>query len=119
MHDFEYRQGTLHCGEVSLEEIAEKVGTPFYCYSLPTLRRHINAFEEPLSGVDHQTCFAMKANANLAILSYMAHRGLGADVVSGGDLYRALKAGIPAGRSCTQAWARPRRRSTWPSMPGS
>ena len=98
MHDFEYRQGTLHCGEVSLEEIAEKVGTPFYCYSLPTLRRHINAFEEPLSGVDHQTCFAMKANANLAILSYMAHRGLGADVVSGGDLYRALKAGIPGGK---------------------
>ena len=66
--------------------------------SLPTLRRHINAFEEPLSGVDHQTCFAMKANANLAILSYMAHRGLGADVVSGGDLYRALKAGIPGGK---------------------
>ena len=98
MHDFEYRQGKLHCGEVLLEEIAEKVGTPFYCYSLPTLRRHIDAFEEPLSGVDHQTCFAMKANANLAILSYMARRGLGADVVSGGDLFRALKAGIPGGK---------------------
>jgi len=98
MHDFEYRRGKLHCGEVPLEEIAEKVGTPFYCYSLPTLRQHIDAFEEPLSGVDHQTCFAMKANANLAILSYMAHRGLGADVVSGGDLYRALKAGIPGGK---------------------
>ncbi len=98
MHDFEYRQGKLHCGEVPLEEIAEKVGTPFYCYSLPTLRRHIDAFEEPLSGVDHQTCFAMKANANLAILSYMAYRGLGADVVSGGDLFRALKAGIPGGK---------------------
>ncbi len=98
MHDFEYRQGKLHCSEVPLEEIAEKVGTPFYCYSLPTLRRHIDAFEEPLSGVDHQTCFAMKANANLAILSYMARRGLGADVVSGGDLFRALKADIPGGK---------------------
>lgn len=95
MHDFEYRQGALHCGKVPLEEIAEKVGTPFYCYSLPTLHRHIHAFEEPLAGVDHQVCFAMKANSSLAILTYMAGQGLGADVVSGGELYRALKAGIP------------------------
>ena len=95
MHDFEYRQGKLHCGEVPLEAIAREVGTPFYCYSLPTLHRHIQAFEEPLSGVDHQTCFAMKANSSLAILTYMARHGLGADVVSGGELYRALKSGVP------------------------
>ncbi|HPX48862.1 MAG: diaminopimelate decarboxylase [Bacteriovoracaceae bacterium] len=94
MHDFEYRQGKLHCGEVPLEAIAREVGTPFYCYSLPTLHRHIQAFEEPLSGVDHQTCFAMKANSSLAILTYMARHGLGADVVSGGELYRALKSGV-------------------------
>jgi diaminopimelate decarboxylase len=96
MHDFEYRQGKLYCGDVALEDIARDVGTPFYCYSLPTLHRHIRAFEEPLAGVDHQTCFAMKANSSLAILTFMASQGLGADVVSGGELYRALKAGIPA-----------------------
>lgn len=95
MHDFEYRQGRLHCGDVPLDEIASRAGTPFYCYSLSTLRRHIRAFEEPLAGVNHQTCFAMKANSNLAVVSYLARHGLGADVVSGGELYRALKAGIP------------------------
>ncbi len=98
MHDFDYRQGKLYCGDVALEEIAKEVGTPFYCYSLPTLYRHIRAFEEPLAGVDHQTCFAMKANSNLAILSCMARLGLGADVVSGGELYRALRAGIPGSK---------------------
>lgn len=96
MHDFDYRQGKLSCGDVAVEEIARKEGTPFYCYSLPTLHRHIHAFEEPLAGVDHQTCFSMKSNSCLAVLSYMAKQGLGADVVSGGELYRALKAGIPA-----------------------
>jgi diaminopimelate decarboxylase len=79
-----------------LEKIAEEIGTPFYCYSADTLKRHIRAFEEPLAGIDHQTCFAMKANSNLAILTMMARHGLGADVVSGGELYRAVKAGIPA-----------------------
>lgn len=98
MHDFDYRQGKLYCGDVALEEIAKDVGTPFYCYSLSTLFRHIRAFEEPLAGVDHQTCFAMKANSNLAMLSCMAGLGLGADVVSGGELFRALKAGIPGSK---------------------
>jgi diaminopimelate decarboxylase len=96
MHDFDYKDGRLCCGDVALADIAQAVGTPFYCYSLPTLRRHIQAFEEPLVGVEHQTCFAMKANANLAILSVMARHGLGADVVSGGELFLALRAGIPA-----------------------
>jgi diaminopimelate decarboxylase len=98
MHDFEYKQGKLHCGDVSLDEIAHEVGTPFYCYSLPTLRRHVRAFEDPLADVDHQTCFAMKANSSLAILAFMARQGLGADVVSGGELYRAIKAGIPGNK---------------------
>ena len=99
MHDFDYdKAGQLCCAEVPLERIAREIGTPFYCYSLPTLRRHIQAFEEPLAGIDHQTCFAMKANSNLAILTLMAHHGLGADVVSGGELFRALKAGIPASK---------------------
>ena len=99
MHDFDYdKAGQLCCAEVPLEKIAREIGTPYYCYSLPTLRRHIQAFEEPLSGIDHQTCFAMKANSNLAILTLMANHGLGADVVSGGELFRALKAGIPASK---------------------
>lgn len=98
MHDFAYQQGQLHCGDVALADIAQAVGTPFYCYSLPTLKRHIQAFEEPLAGVAHQTCFAMKANANLSILTFMAHQGLGADVVSGGELYMAMQAGIPAAK---------------------
>ncbi|HOJ14404.1 MAG TPA: diaminopimelate decarboxylase [Deltaproteobacteria bacterium] len=97
MHDFEYNaSGELCCGALPLRAIAEEVGTPFYCYSLPTLKRHIRAFEEPLAGIDHQTCFAMKANSNMAVLALMAKEGLGADVVSGGELFRALKAGIPA-----------------------
>jgi diaminopimelate decarboxylase len=99
MHDFDYdKAGQLCCADVPLEKIAREIGTPYYCYSLPTLRRHIQAFEEPLAGIDHQTCFAMKANSNLAILTLMANHGLGADVVSGGELFRALKAGIPASK---------------------
>lgn len=99
MHDFTYDEaGRLCCSEVPLEAIAREQGTPAYCYSMPTLRRHIQAFEEPLAGIDHQTCFAMKANSNLAILTLMARHGLGADVVSGGELFRAMKAGIPASR---------------------
>lgn len=95
MNDFVYKKGQLHCGDVALNDIAAEVGTPYYCYSLPTIRRHIRAFEGPLAGVDHQICFAMKANSSLAILRFMASQGLGADVVSGGELYRALAAGIP------------------------
>jgi len=99
MHDFTYDEtGILRCSGVSLEKIAREVGTPFYCYSLPTLRRHIQAFEEPLKGINHQTCFSLKANSNLAILTLMANHGIGADVVSGGELYRAMKAGIPASK---------------------
>ena len=98
MNDFVYKEGSLHCGDVSLARIAAEVGTPFYCYSLPTVRRHVRAFEEPLKGIEHQTCFAMKANASQALLKLMADEGLGADVVSGGELYRALKAGIPGNR---------------------
>jgi diaminopimelate decarboxylase len=98
MHDFTYQKGILCCGDVALTKIAEEIGTPFYCYSLATIKRHIDAFEDPLKGVDHQTCFSMKANSNLALLRYMAKQGLGVDVVSGGELYKALKAGIPGNK---------------------
>ncbi|MEA2102075.1 MAG: diaminopimelate decarboxylase, partial [Thermodesulfobacteriota bacterium] len=97
MNDFEYRDKRLYCGEVLLDDIADREGTPFYCYSMPTIRRHVRIFEEGLEGIDHQTCFAMKANSSMAILAYMASQGIGADVVSGGELFRALKAGIRPG----------------------
>jgi diaminopimelate decarboxylase len=98
MHDYSYKKGELCCGDVRLSDIAAEVGTPFYCYSLPTLKRHIKAFEDPLKDTQHQTCFSMKSNGNLAILSIMGKAGLGADVISGGELFKAMRAGIPAGR---------------------
>ncbi len=96
MHDYSYKKNELYCGDIRLSDIAADVGTPFYCYSLPTLKRHIKAFEQPLQDVPHKTCFSMKSNANMAILSFMASQGLGADIVSGGELFKAIKAGIPA-----------------------
>ncbi len=98
MNDFVYREGRLYCGDLGIEEIADSVGTPFYCYSLPTIRRHVRVFEESLRGVDHQTCFAVKANANLAVLAALGRMGIGADVVSGGELFKVLRAGIDPGR---------------------
>ncbi len=98
MHDYSYINNELSCGDIKLADIAADVGTPYYCYSLPTLRRHIKAFEEPLKDVSHQTCFSMKSNANMAILSFMGSMGLGADVVSGGELFKAMKASIPPER---------------------
>ena len=74
--------------------IAAAVGTPFYCYSAATLTRHYRVFEEAFSGLDHLICYAMKANSNQAVLATLAHLGAGADVVSEGELRRALAAGI-------------------------
>jgi diaminopimelate decarboxylase len=96
MHDFHYLNGRLHCEAVDLADVAEAVGTPFYCYSHGTLIRHYDAFERAFAPVDHLICYSVKANSNLAVLRALAARGAGADVVSGGELYRALKAGIPA-----------------------
>ena len=93
MNDFVYREGRLHCEEVPLERIAREVGTPFYCYSHATLVRHWKAFDEAFSPVEHIVCFAMKANSNLAVLKLFLKMGGGVDIVSGGELYRALKAG--------------------------
>lgn len=98
MHHFEYREGSLYCEEVPVERIAEEVGTPFYLYSHATLVRHFQVFNEAFQGIPHIVCFAVKANANLAILNLFANMGGGADVVSGGELFRALRAGIPPER---------------------
>ena len=93
MHAFEYRDGTLHGEGVPLDRIAREVGTPFYCYSFATLERHFKVFQEPFQKVGHLICFSMKANSNVAVLKVFLNLGGGLDVVSGGELYRAVKAG--------------------------
>jgi diaminopimelate decarboxylase len=94
MHDFQYRQGELYCEAVPLSRIAKEVGTPCYVYSHATLVRHFRAFDSAFQDVPHIVAFAVKANSNLAILRLMANEGSGADIVSGGELYRAIKAGV-------------------------
>ena len=93
MSDFSYIEGWLHCEEAPLERIADEIGTPFYCYSHATLVRHWREFDEAFDSVDHLICFAMKANSNLAILKLFINMGGGVDIVSGGELYRAILAG--------------------------
>jgi diaminopimelate decarboxylase len=95
MDHFTYRGGRLHAEEVPLDEIAEAVGTPVYVYSTATLERHYRVFEEALAGLDHLICYALKANSNQAVIAALARLGAGADVVSEGELARALAAGVP------------------------
>lgn len=93
MHHFSYKKNELFCEKVPLSKIAAEIGTPTYVYSHATLVRHYRVFDEALSGVPHLICFAMKANSNLAILRTMVKLGAGIDIVSGGELFRALTAG--------------------------
>jgi diaminopimelate decarboxylase len=95
MHDFQYRHGELYCEEVAISHLAKEVGTPCYVYSHATLTRHFRAFDGAFQGIPHIVAFAMKANSNLGLLRLMAKEGSGADIVSGGELYRALRAGVP------------------------
>ena len=94
MHHFKYREDTLHCEDVALIDIAEKIGTPFYLYSHATLKRHFQAFHTAFEGIDSLICYSAKANTNLAILKLFADLGCGLDIVSGGELFRGLKAGF-------------------------
>lgn len=98
MHHFHYENGELHCEEVPLSRIASELGTPVYVYSSETLVRHFRAFDDAFQGTPHLVCFSAKSNSNLAILSLFGCLGGGVDIVSGGELYRALKAGIPPHR---------------------
>jgi diaminopimelate decarboxylase len=98
MNHFDYRNGVLHAEAVNLIELAEAVGTPFYCYSTATLERHYRVFSEAFAGEKALICYAMKANSNQSVLRTLAKLGAGADVVSGGELERALAAGIPPER---------------------
>ena len=93
MHHFDYKNGALHAEEVAITTLADKIGTPFYCYSASTIRRHIQVFSQAFSGLDFLVCYAIKANSNQAVLRVLAHEGAGMDVVSGGELARALAAG--------------------------
>ena len=94
MNHFEYKSGEQYCEEVSLKEIAREYGTPAYVYSEATLRRHFEVFDSALAAVDHLICFSVKANSNIAILRLLGSMGAGADIVSGGELERARRAGI-------------------------
>jgi diaminopimelate decarboxylase len=95
MNHFDYRNGVLHAEAVNLSDLASSVGTPFYCYSTATLERHYRVFTEAFTGEKVMVCYAMKANSNQSVLRTLAKLGAGADVVSGGELKRALAAGIP------------------------
>jgi diaminopimelate decarboxylase len=95
MNHFDYRNGVLHAEAVSLSDLAKTVGTPFYCYSTATLERHFRVFTEAFAGEKVMVCYALKANSNQSVLRTLAKLGAGADVVSGGELKRALAAGIP------------------------
>ncbi len=97
MNHFEYRDGVLCAESVRLDLLAEAVGTPFYCYSTATLERHYRVFSDALPQ-GSLIAFSVKANGNMAVLKTLAKLGAGADVVSGGELAKALAAGIPAGK---------------------
>lgn len=98
MNHFEYRDGVLHAENVAVPEIAAAVGTPFYCYSTATLTRHYTIFAKAFEDLDALVCYALKANSNQAVLRTLARLGAGADVVSEGELRRALAAGVPASK---------------------
>jgi len=98
MHHFAYKSGRLFAEGVSIETLAAAVGTPFYCYSTATIERHYRVFKEAFAPADTLIAYSMKANSNLAVVKTLADLGAGADVVSGGELARALAAGIPGTR---------------------
>jgi diaminopimelate decarboxylase len=94
MHDFQYKNGELYCENVPVKTVAQRVGTPFYLYSSNTLAMHFRAFDNAFSGVPRLICYALKSNSNSAVLRLLGREGAGADIVSGGELFRALRAGI-------------------------
>jgi diaminopimelate decarboxylase len=98
LHHFDYKAGRLHCEDVDLGKIADAVGTPLYVYSTATLRRHAKVIAAAFADVDCLIAYSVKANGNLAVLATLASEGCGADVVSGGEMLRAIKAGIPPER---------------------
>jgi diaminopimelate decarboxylase len=102
VHAFHYRDGHLFCEEFDVAVAAERFGTPLYLYSAGTILDHYTRLDEALAGLDHLICYAVKANSNRAILRLLRDAGAGFDIVSGGELFRALKAGADP-RKCTFA----------------
>ena len=98
MHHFAMREGVLHAEDVDLAALADEIGTPFYCYSNATIVRHYRVFRDAFAHHDSLICYAVKANSNQAVLTTLAREGAGMDVVSGGELRRALLAGVPGHR---------------------
>jgi diaminopimelate decarboxylase len=94
MNHFDYRDGELYAEDVKVADLAAQYGTPLYIYSAATLRRHFAAFDSAFDGLAHLTCYSVKANSNVCVLRLLAELGAGMDIVSGGELYRALAAGV-------------------------
>lgn len=94
MHHFEYRDNELYAEDVKVADLAAEHGTPLYIYSAATLRRHFEAFDSAFKSLDHMTCYSVKANSNLCLLKLLGDMGAGMDIVSGGELHRALAAGV-------------------------
>ncbi len=92
-YDFQYKDGEYYCEDVPIKKVAEEVGTPVYIYSYSALQGDFDVFREAFEGIDHLICYSVKANANLAVLKTYASMGTGFDVVSGGELFKVLKAG--------------------------
>jgi diaminopimelate decarboxylase len=102
VHSFHYDARHLHCEGVDLEEVAAKAGTPVYVYSAGTIEDHYRRLDAALGELDHEICYAVKANSNRAVLRLLSEAGAGFDIVSGGELFRVLAAGGQPGR-CTFA----------------
>ena len=98
MHNFAYKENNLYCEDVDVEKIAAQVGTPLYLYSCATLERHFSVFDGAFAAVPHLICYSVKACSNIALLRLFARLGAGVDVVSGGEIFRAVKAGVPSDR---------------------
>jgi diaminopimelate decarboxylase len=98
MHEFKYQRNNLCCEEVKVRDLAEKFGTPLYVYSYKTLVDHFIKLREAFKSIKPLICYSVKANSNLAILKVLVNQGAGLDIVSGGELFRARKAGCPANR---------------------
>ena len=94
MNFFTYKKGDLYCEDVKVRTIAEETGTPVYIYSAKTLRRHYRAIERAFVRTKPLICYSVKANSNSAVIALFASMGAGADIVSGGELFRAVKAGM-------------------------
>src|SRR5438876_9550478 len=95
MDHFTYKNAELHCESVPLRAVADAVGTPAHIYSRAALLESYGAYDRAFAAVPHVICYAVKANANLGVLATLARAGAGADIVSGGELFRALRAGVP------------------------